>query len=372
MKNSILRLSDSIRRYQKTKNGEKKKTGWPAFRSFKKKWFSLYYDESFKGYKVDGKTLHLSLGKNENNQQIKVDLKLDRRLSEFSGIDIKSLRITRDHSDYFACFCVEKEKKAKKKKEIQKILSIDPNHKCLGYGVDDRKHGLEIKNPYFLRRIERRLDELKSKRDHCQKKSRLIENGNGSSYWQASRRWIKFDKMIKETLQKRRDQTKYYLYGIANEIYRQYDLVCVGDYVPKGGLSRKMRRRMKNESLIKRFKETLSWVAQKRGKYFDEWDERGTTKTCSQCHHRLEKSIDPKIRSWICPKCSHTHLRDENSAISGLKKYFKKYQLPSLGHLEDLRVHTRCVWEWSGLGVRYLDTGDYFTSLFETASKKLK
>ena len=51
LKNSALRLSNAIRVYQKSKKGKRpgKQMGWPKFRSWKKQWFSLFYDEPEKG-----------------------------------------------------------------------------------------------------------------------------------------------------------------------------------------------------------------------------------------------------------------------------------------------------------------------------------
>jgi len=67
MKNTALRLSATIEVYQKSRKGSRKgkKTGWPKFRSWSQKYFSLLYDEPKKGFKVSGKTLTISLGKNQ-------------------------------------------------------------------------------------------------------------------------------------------------------------------------------------------------------------------------------------------------------------------------------------------------------------------
>jgi len=63
LKNAALRLSKAIREYQKGRRGERaKRTGWPKFRSWKRKGFSLHYDEPWKGFRLDGQTLLLSLG----------------------------------------------------------------------------------------------------------------------------------------------------------------------------------------------------------------------------------------------------------------------------------------------------------------------
>ena len=53
LKNAALRLSASIQTYQKSRKNKRKgaATGWPRFRSWKRSWFSLLYDEPGKGFK---------------------------------------------------------------------------------------------------------------------------------------------------------------------------------------------------------------------------------------------------------------------------------------------------------------------------------
>ncbi len=84
-----------------------------------------------------------------------------------------------------------------------------------------------------------------------------------------------------------------------------------------------MRRAMNNRSLIGRWKKTLSWVARKSGKTFLEFDEAGTTRTCSHCLRIEEQGIPVFLRQWQCPQCQTVHIRDENAAINGLRKILR-------------------------------------------------
>ena len=54
LKNTALRLSQAIQAHQKSKKGLRagKEMGWPKFRSWQADWFSLFYDEPNKGFKV--------------------------------------------------------------------------------------------------------------------------------------------------------------------------------------------------------------------------------------------------------------------------------------------------------------------------------
>ena len=198
--------------------------------------------------------------------------------------------------------------------------------------------------------MERRIDQLKSKRDKCKKKHKEITLPNKKIIKIHSRRWVKLDKELKKLYRLRREQTKTYLYTLANKLYREYDHVAVGDYTPRGGgLNTKMRRGMNNFSLIGRFKEILHWVALKSGKEFSIWNEYNSTKKCSNkdCDFIHDKSLNPAIREWICPKCNVHHNRDENAATNG----FYKLNLPCLGHQEIIKIKSRCAWKFGFLGI---------------------
>ena len=350
LKTAALRLSGSIQDHQKGKKGKRKGevTGWPVYRSFSKKFFSLLYDEPKKGFKINGREITLSLGVDKDNKRLKVTGILDCGLSVFKNIEVKNLRITRDHNTYYACICVES--LLPEKKKIEKIAAIDPNHKNLGHSVSNTGDSIEIENPYFHKKLTKRIDELKGKRDRCVKKSKKIVSEKGEAYYKPSRRYQFFDQKIKKLCLKRREQTKTYLYTVANKLYKEYDLVAVGDYTPHGGgLNKGMRRSMNNESLIGQFKQVLKWVAARSGKHYEEWNEKYTTKTCSACGFIHKESLNPSIREWICPNCETHHLRDENAARNGLKQILKK-MFPCSGHRIE-NDFIRWAWKYTGLGI---------------------
>src|SRR2546421_4149576 len=81
LKNAALRLSQAIRAYQDSKHGRRAKAvNWPRFRSWKRSWFSLQYDEPWKGYHLEGRSLTLSLGQDAAGKQLKLTLTLAQAL----------------------------------------------------------------------------------------------------------------------------------------------------------------------------------------------------------------------------------------------------------------------------------------------------
>lgn len=326
LKNAAIRLSSSIQDYQRSRKGKRKgkKTGWPKYRKWKGKWFSLLYCESWNGYKLKDNRLVLSLGKDEGGKQLHLSI-LIKEVEVLKDKKVKTLEIVKEHNEYYACFVVEVIEK--EKKAINKVIAIDPNHKNIGYGVDTSGNGIEIENvKKIIKRSESTVDYLKGRRDKCEKKSKKVEvkdeKGKAvKSYWIPSRRWKKFDEALQRAYKKKREQTKQLVYALANKLYKNYDLVMIGDYTPQPGtgISRGMRRAMNNESFIGQLKDTLSFVAEKSGKHFKEYSEHNTTKKCNVCGYKND-ALTVDDREWTCLICNTYHIRDENSAINGLKQ----------------------------------------------------
>ncbi len=353
LKNAALRLTAAITEYQKSRRGERAnghQVAWPHFRKWKKKWFSLLYDEPWKGYMLNGRELTLSFGQDENKKQYQTVVALTEALP-FDQSQVKQLRITKEIDRFYAVFTVEVEPKQKKEIALPpglKVAYLDPNHKNLAWLVDTLGNGIEIDNMPTLKLIDRRIDEVKSKRDSCLRQSHLVEfkrdDDSVHRHWEPSRRWKWYNAALGRLYRLRREQTKTFLFTLANELYRQYDVVGIGDYTPHGGgLNTGMRRSMNNQSLIGRFKQILAWVAEREGKTFVELSEYKTTKVCHDCGFDVPGGIPPEMREWDCPACGTHHLRDENSARNGLGRLLENLLSGSDQSLVPT-PHKRCTW----------------------------
>ena len=358
LKNVALRLSESITAYRKSRKGQRKgkKTGWPKFRSHKRKPFSLLYEEPFKGYKLEEKHLRLSLGEDKSGKRLYAFGEIESSLNKFKKVKVKQLRITQELGEFFAIFTVDYDSK-KPLETSSKIIAIDPNHKNLGVGVSNEGEILELANLFSNKALQKRIDSLKSKRDRCQKNSVEVLLENGKKVFKPSKRWSKFNNMLEKVYRLRREQTKTYLYTHANYLFKHYDVVAIGDYTPKGGgINSGMRRQMNNESQIGRFKKTLKCVGQKSRKSLVIWPERNSTKQCADCGYLLPKALKPNIRHWHCPKCGKHHDRDVNAAQNGLKRVLStlgqtKTKMPSFGYPKIQNEFTGCAVRWNGLGL---------------------
>ncbi|ERJ10987.1 putative transposase protein, partial [Haloplasma contractile SSD-17B] len=100
LKNVAFRLLDAFNQFF---NGER---GYPKFRAQKRKWFSLFYDEPYKGYKLKDRQLLLSLGK--SNKQIRVTGLLKEKLHLKETDLVKTFRLCKQHGKFYGIFCIER------------------------------------------------------------------------------------------------------------------------------------------------------------------------------------------------------------------------------------------------------------------------
>lgn len=85
IKNTALRLKQSF------VNFFNRHASFPKFRSWKSKWFSLYYDEPNKGIKIDNKKLRISLGRNDEGKRLYIYCKLKELVKK--DATVKNYRI---------------------------------------------------------------------------------------------------------------------------------------------------------------------------------------------------------------------------------------------------------------------------------------
>jgi putative transposase len=110
LKNAALRLSKAIRDYQDGKHGRRANVvSWPTFRAWKRKWFSLQYDEAWKGYTLHGRTLTLVLGQDATGKQLSIVLELSEALPHWVKHEhIRQCRIVKEGHRYSAVFSVQR------------------------------------------------------------------------------------------------------------------------------------------------------------------------------------------------------------------------------------------------------------------------
>jgi len=315
LKNAAIRLKQSFEAYFKSEN---KTIKMPKFHSNKKKWFSLLYDEPNKGIKIDNRRIKISLGyilEEDKKKRLYINGELKENIKSKL---IHCFRITKELNKYYLIVTLEIQDKPKR--EIKKIISIDPNHANFFVGIDNEGKSIEVKKISMIKYFDLQIDKVKSKRDMCLKKSKRCVNKEGKEYYLPSGRYERLDKALSKLYRKRESQLKTAMYSISHYLCERYDKVAIGDYVPSLDTAKykTMHRAMLNQSPIGMFRRILSYVCEKTGTSFEIVNERDTTKTCSFCGYI--ESHDPSIRQFECPNCHKLLYRDINSAINIGKK----------------------------------------------------
>lgn len=277
LKNVAIRLNDSFKRYFNDLSGR------PNFKSWKKNWFSLYYDEPNKGFKVNDNKLTISLGKDSSNKQLRLTGTLKEKVKIAK---IKTFRLTKENNTFYAIFTLESET-PKVIEKPKSFISIDQNHKNFFVGIDNNGNTFEFIKLYQTKYFDKQIDELKSKRDKCNRKHKKKTTLSGKTYYVPNRRWVKLNNAINKVQNRRREQIKSIMYSIAHYLTDNYDHIIIGNYVPTKHTAKydTMHRSMLNQTHIGEFRNILKWVCIKKGKLYSLVDEKNTTKTCCVCGH---------------------------------------------------------------------------------------
>lgn len=263
--------------------------------------------------------LEMTIKDYKENKRKKVIGKLKENLNLRNTDKIKNFRLCKQQGNkLYAIFCIER--KDIDKKEINKWIAIDQNHKNFFVAIDNTGISYEFEKLSQIKYWDKVIDEIKSKRDLCSRKSKLIETETGKTYYLPSKRWTKLNNALDNAYHKRREQIKSSCYSIANWIAKNYDYVAIGDYTPTLDTATydNMHRSMLNQEIIGEFRKILKWVIERSGKHYSKVDEKDTTKTCCICGNKEKK--DPQIREFTCQKCKTKLSRDINSSVNIAKK----------------------------------------------------
>jgi putative transposase len=196
---------------------------------------------------------------------VRVPARLEVPLPDgFDPGQVRQLRIGNEGRLFDAVFTVERP--VPSRRPVGRVITIDPNQSNMGYGVGTDGVATDIRNSEFLQILDRRIDEVQSLQDRCQRKSgRVVGRRDGGVV--AVLAMAEAERAVGGTLPGAPRADKGDLRTVANHLYWEYDAVCVGDYAPQGG---GMRRAMNNQSLIGQCNETLAWVATRSGKVYGE------------------------------------------------------------------------------------------------------
>lgn len=304
---ALRRLDESFKAFfGRIKKGQK--AGFPHFKG-RDFYNSICYPQS--GFNIRNNRLNLSKTGN-------IKIKLHR---DIKG-KIKTLVISREANQWYACFSVDIDNKSVKSRQIETAIGID-------LGLESfvtLSNGEKINNPRYFRKSELKL--AKSQRRLSRKK----RGSNNRSKQKA--------KVIK-IHQKIKNQRQDFSHKLSRNLVNQYDLIAYEDLSIKNMVKNRYLAKSISDVSWNGFCQMLRYKAAERGGYALPVSPRNTSQECSNCGEIVEKTL--RVRRHKCNNCGFEIDRDENSSRNilrlGIERYRRDYGNSRLGRLFNRTVY---------------------------------
>ena len=281
----------------------------PRFKSYKY-FFTQKYPQQGVSFEIHCGILRLAYGRNKSSW---IEIKLPQREYDFQAV--KNVVVSYDQRDKKWYVSLNRRVKLPEKRVNAHTIYFDPGCKMTLTGIKTDYSVVEYDiNPLRELNVKHYLliDYLKSLRDKKQKHSG---------------RWRRLNKKISNLYRKIRTQTKHYLHKLANQILQDHPdtnfkvgnwdkgqtLAATGIVI----VDKRINRQVQNNNPVKKLIGYLRYKAIMNAQQVEEFDERGTTRTCSGCGS--QQQMPPHKRVYLCPKCGFKVERDINSVLNFLK-----------------------------------------------------
>lgn len=300
--------------YSRCKKKDKKK----GFPTFKKHCRSVEYKVS--GWKLSEDCMSINFTDGFSIGNLSLYCNKETREDLFR-LKINRVRVVRRADGYYAQFCFEADRK-EQGEYSGNVIGLDLG---LKYFYKDQNDN-EVIYPQFLRKSERKL---KKAQRRLSKKFVKGKKPQSNNYHKASSRVSKIHLKIQR-------QRKDWAIKKARCVVALNDVVVYEDL--------KVANMVKNHHLAKSISDA-SWYqfTQWLDYYGKIWDKavvavspNYTSQDCSNCGHRVKKSLSTRTHS--CPNCKIEICRDTNAAINILSKGMgilgREWQNSTQGHWE--------------------------------------
>jgi putative transposase len=288
----------SIERFYQ--NCRKKIPGRKGFPQFKKYQVRASVEYKTSGWKLSEDRRYLTFSDKFQAGTFKLWGSRDVQLYQLQ--QIKRVRVIRRHDGYYAQFLIDHEREENKElSNKQTGLDVGLNH----FYTDST--GIQVENPRFLRKDERRIKKLQRRLSRKKKGSqnrKKARNRLGRAHLRVSRR--------------RND----WVCKLAQHVIQSNDLVAIENL--------RIRNLVKNHHLAKsindaawyRFREWLEYFGKIYGVPVIAVEPAYTSQNCSNCGEKVVKTLS--TRTHKCPHCGYVADRDENAAKNILKSALKQ------------------------------------------------
>lgn len=335
LQNVVFALDAAYRMFFTKKSQGDQSVGHPRFKS-RRRFYTQEYSQLKSSFALNDGFIKLAYGKGPKDWII---ITIPHLSWSFLGAP-KTVKIGIDEvsKDWF--LCLTHKVPAESPRASGHIVLFDPGCKTALTGIKTDGTFCEYDfNP--LKNLNKStyqlIDRLRSKLDCLGRKTS-----------KAARR---LRKQIKSLYRKIGTRTKAYLHTLANQILRDHHDVKefkVGDWDKRQTLAdtgcsfvdKKINRAVQNNNPLQKLIDILKYKAERLGQKLTKVDERGTTRTCSHCDHKVESGLEPEIREFSCPQCGFQFPRDHQSCLNLLKRYEPAvwHRLPEISSGRSRRV----------------------------------
>ncbi len=328
LQNVVFDLDGAYQMFFTRKKQGDASVGQPRFKS-RGTFYTQEYSQPKTSFTFDAGSLRLAYGKSPKDW---ISLTLPDHSWAILGIP-KTVKIGIDSltRDWF--ICLSHEIKPASTKETGHVVLFDPGCKTALTGIKTDGTFWEY-DMTPLKKLNmdtyKLIDELRSKLDQLKSKTS-----------KAARR---MRRIIKKLFRKIGTRSKTYLHTLANQILADHPDAKefkVGDWDKRETLAdtgysfvnKKINRAVQNNNPLQKLIGILKYKANRLGQSVQKVDERGTTRTCSNCDFRLKEALKPDTREFSCPGCGFKYPRDHNSSLNLLKRYESAawHRLPDSG-----------------------------------------
>ncbi|MCG5058085.1 MAG: transposase [Limnoraphis sp. WC205] len=288
----------SIERFYQ--NCRKKIPGRKAFPKFKKYQVRASVEYKTSGWKLSEDRRYLTFSDKFQAGTFKLWGSRDVQLYQLQ--QIKRVRVIRRHDGYYAQFLIDHEREENKElSNKQTGLDVGLNH----FYTDST--GIQIDNPRFLRKDERRIKKLQRRLSRTKKGSqnrKKARNRLGKAHLKVSRR--------------RND----WVCKLAQHVIQSNDLVAIENLRIRNLVKNHRLAKSINDAAWYRFREWLEYFGRIYGVTVIAVEPAYTSQNCSNCGEKVVKTLS--TRTHKCPHCGYVADRDENAAKNILKSALKQ------------------------------------------------
>jgi len=240
------------------------------------------------------------------------------RLTEPAPPSYREVAVSRDaRGNYYASFVAEKPDEPMRNSGI---LAIDLGIKTLATGVNEQGRIYHVGGFKGHQWYNRQLDNIRSKRDRCQKKSR---------------RYVRLSQVYRRVSERKRNKQRDCLHKASHLITHRLveSTVVIGDLSQRQMVAkahqekyaksrRSLHRAVFNDWGLFSFVQMLEYKCRHAGKELHRIDERYTSQDCSRCGWRQPMPLWK--RTYRCGNCGLVMDRDENSAVNIRERFLAR------------------------------------------------